>query len=124
MGFITKAIIAVCIIFAFIWVYNNYEVDTMDVCIGNEEIMMPITCQLQNDCVMYLTSAYTVGYPRTDMFTNLLTDVASCKDGHCYRKAFDFKDNRLLTKQCTINETTLSYKVTLKDMAAIRGWFE
>jgi hypothetical protein len=124
MGFIVKAIIGICIVFALIWAYSNFQIETMDVCISKEEVMMPITCEIQQDCVMYLTSAFTVGYPRTDMFTSILSDVTSCQNGHCYRKSFDFKDNRLLTKQCSINETVMSYKVTLEDMASVRGWFE
>ena len=103
------------------YAYDNLKLDTIDICIAQQENMLPITCQVQQDCVMYLTSAYTTGYPRTDLFTSILTETTSCKEGHCYLRSFDFKENRLDAAKCYTNETSLTYKVTLKDLSSING---
>lgn len=114
-----KLIGVALILFGLFWAYNNVKIDTMEICIDVQEEMLPITCQVQDDCVMYLTSAYTVGYPRSALFTSILTETTSCNEGHCYLKSFDFKDN-LVNKRCEGNQTSLSYKVTGKDIMAIK----
>jgi len=117
---IGKIILAAIVIVALYWGFNNFKVDTMDICMSNQEELLPITCEFQEDCVMYLTSAYVAGYPRTELFQEILTDTTSCNEGHCYLKSFDFKDN-LLNKRCESNTSLMSYKVTGKDIMAIKG---
>lgn len=117
---IGKILIAALIIFAAWYGYNNYKYDTTTVCIENQEELVPVTCEVQDDCVMYLTSAYTAGYPRSDLYTGLLTQVTSCKENYCYLKSFDFAEN-MPNKRCEDNMTSMLFKVTLKDIMAVKG---
>jgi hypothetical protein len=115
-----KIIGVILIVIGLYWAYNNVGIDLMDICIDDQEEMLPITCQIKSDCVNYLTSAYTIGYPKTELFTDILEETTSCKDGHCYLKSFDFKNN-LINQRCGDNQSIISYKVTGKDIMAIKG---
>lgn len=52
--------------------------------------------------------------------TGILTQVSSCKEGHCVLKSFDFAEN-MPNKRCEAEQTPLLFKSTLKDLIAIRG---
>lgn len=120
MGFFANIIIIALLVIGAWYGYSHFKIDTMEVCMDQNKDLIPITCEVQNDCILYLTSAYTNGYPRSDTFTGILNQVTSCDDGHCYLNSFDFKENRP-NNRCEANETALVFKVTLEDMMAIRG---
>jgi hypothetical protein len=109
----------VVVIYAIFWAYGNLKIDNIDICVAEEEILLPITCLQKDDCTLYLTSSFTEGYPRTELFTSILEDTASCVEGHCYLKTFDFRDN-MANKRCMQEQMKLTYKVTSKDILAIK----
>lgn len=120
MGLI-KTVIVLAILAAAGWyAYGHINVDNLDVCQGKQKNMIPVTCQTNEDCVMYLTSAYTAGYPRTNVFTKILSQTSECAKGYCHITSFDFQDNKP-NKACGLNETMTPYPVTLKDILAIKG---
>jgi hypothetical protein len=107
-----KILAVIALIIIGWWAYNNYEVKTVSICVGQEDKMLPITCEVRDDCVKYLTSSLTGEYPRTDLTLKILDDHASCKMGTCYVKQFNYLD----AKGCGTGQMLYRYSVTVKDM--------
>ena len=114
MGLFGKIIILIIILAGAWYAYNNIYVDVSKICISKNAQELPITCIKDQDCVNYLVSAYTIGYPDTLTFRNILNEVTYCQGGKCQKKLFVFKDS------CSGNETSLLYRLTPKDWIAIK----
>lgn len=96
------------------YAYHNIAVKEVNLCVGETDRILPITCQDRQDCVDYLTSPVSGEYPKTPMTEKMLDDHASCKMGQCYVREFSYLDT--LPGGCASNQMLYKYPMTTKDM--------
>ena len=117
---IGKVFVILVLIVVGWYAYSNYNFQTVEICTSKTATELAIPCDTASDCIAHMKVMYATTYPETDVFNGIMTQVSGCNtNGMCTLKSFDFAENRPSGK-CEPTETNMIYKVTLKDLMAIK----